>query len=57
MGDGLGVGGDAVVHFTREVDIFRAEAGEGVLDEMEAFVRCAVLDEDLSLHCINRISA
>lgn len=45
----MGVGGDAVVHFAREVDIFRAEAGEGVFDKVEAFVGGAVLDEDLTV--------
>lgn len=50
MGDGLGVGGDAVVHFARKVDILRAEAGESAFDKVQAFVGGAVLDEDLLLH-------
>jgi hypothetical protein len=45
--DRLRVGGDAVVQLAREVDILGVEAGQDVLDEPQAGVRRAVLDQDL----------
>lgn len=48
MGDGLGVGGDAVVFLAREEDIFRAEGGEGVCDGAETFIGGSMLNEDLA---------
>jgi hypothetical protein len=47
MGDGLCIRGDAVVHFTGEVNMCGTEAGEDVVDEFKAFVRGTMLDEDL----------
>ena len=47
MRDRLRVGGDAVVQLAREVDILGVEAGQDVLDEPQAGVRRAVLDQDL----------
>jgi hypothetical protein len=50
MGDSLCIRSDAVVHLAGEIDMFGAERGEDGFDEVEAFVRGSVLDEDLD-HC------
>lgn len=47
MGDGLGVGGDAVVLECTEIDVFGVEAVENRFNFAERFVGCAVFDEDL----------
>lgn len=47
MGDSLCIGGDTVMHLTGEIDMLRSERGEDVFNEFEAFVRGAVLDQDL----------
>ena len=49
VGDGLGVGGDAVVLQGREVDEARAEAGEHRLDPAKGRVRGPVLDQHQGL--------
>jgi hypothetical protein len=35
------------MHLTGEIDMLRSERGEDVFNEFEAFVRGAVLDQDL----------
>lgn len=47
MGDGLGVGSDAVVLSCIEINIFRVEAGEHLLDQCKALIGGPVLDENL----------
>jgi hypothetical protein len=47
MSDSLCIGGNTVVHLTGKVDMLRTERGEDGFDEFEAFVRGAVLDQDL----------
>lgn len=47
MGNGLGIGGDTIVHLTGEIDMLRTERGEDLIDELEALVRGTMLDQDL----------
>lgn len=49
MGDGLGVGGDAVVLEGREVDVLGAEDGEDGLDSRDGGGGRAVADDDEGL--------
>ena len=48
MGDCLGVCGDDVVVFVREIDIARAEWFEDLLDYLQRVVRRTVLDQYLT---------
>lgn len=50
VSDSLCIRSNAVVHLAGEVDMCRSETGEDVVNELKAFVRGSVLDEDL--YCI-----
>lgn len=47
MGDGLSVGGDAVVLTRCQVNMFAVKAAEDRLDFSKGGIGCAVLDQDL----------
>jgi hypothetical protein len=47
VGDGLGVGGDAVMQLAGEVDMLGPETRQDLFDESQAFVRGSMLDQDL----------
>lgn len=47
VSDSLCIRSNAVVHLAGEVDMCRSEAGEDVVNKLEAFVRGSMLDENL----------